>query len=52
MNNSLKLMTLVIASLVFSSVSAQKSKLVSAYNYNRSYERDKDCSELEKGIEK
>lgn len=51
MNNSLKLMTLVIASLVFSSVSAQKSKLVSAYNYNRSYERDKDCSELEKGIE-
>ena len=51
MNNSLKLMTLVIASLVFSSVSAQKSKLVSAYNYNKSYERDKDCSELEKGIE-
>tara|TARA_B110000046_G_scaffold57595_2_gene64395 strand:- start:68190 stop:69458 length:1269 start_codon:yes stop_codon:yes gene_type:complete len=51
MKNSLKLITLALASLIFGSLTAQKSKLVSAYNYNKSYERDKDCSELEKGIE-
>jgi hypothetical protein len=51
MNNNLKIISLVVTSLIFGSVAAQKSKLVSAYNYNKSYERDKDCSELEKGIE-
>ena len=44
-------MSLALATLTVGSLSAQKSKLVSAYNYNKSYERDKDCSELEKGIE-
>lgn len=38
-------------SLAFSPAIAQKAKVVSAYNYNKSYERDKDCSELVKGIE-
>jgi tetratricopeptide (TPR) repeat protein len=51
MNINLKLMSLAIASLTVGSLTAQKAKLVSAYNYNKSYERDKDCSELEKGIE-
>ena len=40
-----------MVTLAFGNLSAQKSKLVSAYNYNKSYERDKDCSELVKGIE-
>jgi len=42
-----------VAGLVFiaGTVNAQKAKVVSAYNYNKSYERDKDCSELKKGIE-
>jgi len=39
-----------ICTLVASSSFAQKSKVVSAYNYNKSYERDKDCNELKKGI--
>ena len=30
---------------------AQKSKVVSAYNYNKAFERDKDCEELVRGIE-
>ena len=30
---------------------AQKAKVVSAYNYNKSFERDRDCSELIKGLE-
>lgn len=51
MNNSIKILSLTVASLMFGSLAAQKSKRVSAYNYNKSYERDKDCSELEKGIE-
>lgn len=29
---------------------AQKNKVTSAYNYDRSFKRDKDCSELKKGI--
>ena len=29
---------------------AQKNKVTSAYNYERSFKRDKDCSELKKGI--
>ncbi len=51
MKINLKIMSLALATLTVGSLSAQKSKLVSAYNYNKSYERDKDCSELEKGIE-
>lgn len=31
-------------------MNAQKAAVTSAYMYNKSYERDKDCSELEKGI--
>lgn len=31
-------------------IMAQQAKVVSAYNYNKSYERDKECSELVKGI--
>lgn len=29
---------------------AQKMAVTTAYNYNKSFERDKDCGELEKGI--
>tara|TARA_R110002049_G_scaffold309151_1_gene517618 strand:- start:3539 stop:4807 length:1269 start_codon:yes stop_codon:yes gene_type:complete len=29
---------------------AQKNKVLSAYNYERSFKRDKDCSELKNGI--
>ncbi len=50
MKINFKIISLTVACLTFVSISAQKSKLVSAYNYNKSYERDKDCSELEKGI--
>ncbi len=41
----------LIMTLAFSTVMAQKAKVVSAFNYNKSYEKDKDCSELVKGIE-
>lgn len=51
MKISLKIFSLALTTLTVVGLSAQKSKLVSAYNYNKSYERDKDCSELEKGIE-
>lgn len=30
---------------------AQKAKVVTAYNYNKAFERDKECSDIEKGIE-
>lgn len=30
---------------------AQKMNVTTAYNYNKSFERDKDCSELKKGID-
>ena len=50
MKISIKLIILSVAIVAGGSLSAQKSKLVSAYNYNKSYERDNDCSELEKGI--
>lgn len=39
------------ALLLIGSVQAQKAKVVSAYNYNKSFERDKECGELVKGIE-
>jgi tetratricopeptide (TPR) repeat protein len=42
---------LMVCSLLASTSFAQKAKVVSAYNYNKSYERDKECSELVKGIE-
>lgn len=45
-----KIATGVVASLIVLGASAQKAKVVSAYNYNKSYERDKDCKELTKGI--
>lgn len=41
----------VAAVLSLSYASAQKAKVVSAYNYNKAYERDKDCADLQKGIE-
>ena len=50
MKINLKIASGIVASLVVVSVSAQKAKVVSAYNYNKSYERDKECSELVKGI--
>lgn len=31
-------------------VNAQKANVVTAYNYNKAFERDKECSDLEKGI--
>ena len=51
MKTNFKIISLSIACLTFVGVTAQKSKRVSAYNYNKSYERDKDCSELVNGIE-
>ncbi len=45
------IVTLGAAILVSLPTIAQKNKVMSAYNYNRSFERDKDCSELIKGIE-
>lgn len=49
----LKSKILITAScLIFAGTAvAQKAKVVSAYNYNKSYERDKECSELVKGVE-
>ena len=45
---TISLFTLMIS---VSLLQAQKAKVVSAYNYNKAYERDKDCSDLKKGIE-
>lgn len=45
------IVTLGAAILVSLPTIAQKNKVLSAYNYNRSFERDLDCSELKKGIE-
>lgn len=33
------------------SATGQKIKVVTAYNYNKAYERDKDCSDLLNGVE-
>lgn len=41
----------IAISLTASAAVAQKAKVVSAYNYNKSFERDKECDELVKGIE-
>ncbi|MEX2380525.1 MAG: tetratricopeptide repeat protein [Vicingaceae bacterium] len=30
---------------------AQKANVVTAYNYNKAFERDKECSDIEKGVE-
>ena len=46
-----KTIALGSALLLFGGLNAQKAKVVSAYNYNKSFERDKECSELVKGIE-
>ncbi|MEQ8909592.1 MAG: tetratricopeptide repeat protein [Vicingaceae bacterium] len=45
--------TLLTLALGFaaSTAVAQKAKVVSAYNYNKSFERDKECDELVKGVE-
>lgn len=45
-----KIISLFALASVAYTATAQKAKVVSAYNYNKSYERDKDCSELAKGI--
>lgn len=43
---------LLIAALFGASFGfSQKAKVVSAYNYNKAYERDKDCKDLIKGVE-
>lgn len=39
-----------IALMGGTTVVAQKNKVLSAYNYERSFKRDNDCSELKKGI--
>lgn len=46
-----KTIMLLTAMMSITIASAQKAKVVSAYNYNKAYERDKDCKDLEKGIE-
>ena len=48
-----KFQTIALFALMLSVsiLQAQKAKVVSAYNYNKAYERDKDCSDLKKGIE-
>jgi tetratricopeptide (TPR) repeat protein len=51
MKTPTKLIAACSMMLFYYSASAQKAKVVSAYNYNKAYERDKDCSDLEKGIE-
>lgn len=51
MKVNLKLFITAITTTLFIGASAQKAKVVSAYNYNKSYERDKDCGELVKGVE-
>jgi len=43
----LTITTIAIASMSY----AQKSKVVSAYNYNRGFERSQKCSELVSGLE-
>lgn len=52
---SMNLKTMVSLSLAFglgaTTVVAQKAKVVTAYNYNKAFERDKECSDIEKGIE-
>ena len=42
----LTITTIVVASLGF----AQKAKVVSAYNYNKAFERSLKCSELVNGL--
>ncbi len=46
-----RIIVAAIAILSVTAVSAQKAKVVSAYNYNKAFERDKDCEDLKKGIE-
>ncbi|MEQ8624665.1 MAG: tetratricopeptide repeat protein [Vicingaceae bacterium] len=46
-----KIIITAVGLILSMSVVAQKAKVVSAYNYNKSFERDRDCSELKKGIE-
>lgn len=45
-----KLILSVGVALISSFSFAQKMNVTTAYNYNKSFERDKDCSELKKGI--
>lgn len=47
----IKYLGLALALVLTANIStAQKAKVVSAYNYNKAFERDKDCKDLEKGI--
>lgn len=46
-----RILLAAVTLLTTSYAGAQKAKVVSAYNYNKAYERDKDCDELKKGIE-
>lgn len=48
---NMKSISLFALVLSVSLLQAQKAKVVSAYNYNKAYDRDKDCSDLKKGIE-
>lgn len=49
--NNYKTLALASAITISTLASAQKAKVVSAYNYNKSYEQNKDCSDLIKGLE-
>jgi len=51
MNTMKSTIATILVLLITPALIAQKAKVVSAYNYNKSYERDKECSELVKGIE-
>jgi len=47
---NMKILSLFALVLSASFLHAQKAKVVSAYNYNKAFERDKDCDDLKKGI--
>lgn len=49
--NNYKSLVLTVALSATTIGFAQKAKVVSAYNYNKSYEQNKDCSDLIKGLE-
>jgi len=46
-----RIISLFALVLSVSFLQAQKAKVVSAYNYNKAFERDRDCDDLKKGIE-
>ena len=51
MMKNIKTISLLTLLLSVGALCAQKAKVVSAYNYNKAFERDKDCDDLVKGVE-